>query len=893
MIVVKKLNGLISLIIFAITFWGFGPDPGADDTGFVDHEDFRGSSAVPIGENDKTMKFTVWHQADDDDIAMFEHRIVRVSTTQELANYLPMVQQGETIVLADGVYEGHQTLSISNKDGSNEYPIKIVAETPGQVIIGDRQHFEVRTSSFVTIEGLTFTSSGTRSAIQLIDTNHSRVTRNHFALTETYGSDVARTWVRVRGGEHNRIDHNLFENKGQRGNYVSINHLGDLDNVAFYTRIDHNHFRNMAPLGGNGMEPIVISAGGYRLRPDIDANTIVEYNLFERADGEMAEIISLKSNGNIIRHNTMVETAGSITFRQGHRNSVYGNYFIGNNKPGTGGVRIYGDDQRIYNNYFYQLANPAVIIGDGNVDQAYQGVDVPAGYVRVKRTEIAFNSFIDNPTSIAQQKRSGHQFLPVDTIIANNLIRSAAPAIELCLLQQHETKIHWEGNLIDSGGHSPNQHSLNCLCHCPEKVSFNDAQLVSGINGIYFSDEGSAAIDAAARSFDYVLTDIEGKQRDERPDIGAFEYVGLPLLRGPLTPDEVGPYAAEDFTSFSPDASGLYITDFRISSPMSEVTGGRWGPITFHADGLIVGEIDGDVQLLLFIDDVQTYEGLGQSAYVTIDADELDEGVHHAKVVLRGGPLQDHYETSFIVENLEILSPNGQESVYGDWPIYLDVRLPEDMVKNVRVLVNGELIFSAPKVTGDLTIDTRSLEDGEHVIEVEVEQLNGMVSRTRNRFTVENYWQLSDRLLPPLKFFGDYIDRTLTFDRSGGWEHKTDASLHYFGDTDRIARIENSREFLVWEAPRLVRAVVTLYSQSRDFHLESIVLATGEDGTNFFEEIDYKVGVEESDMGSYKLTLETDILDPDRVKYFRLLIEEGNAVADHLEVGHVTLVGEN
>ena len=54
-------------------------------------------------------------------------------------------------------------------------------------------------------------------------------------------------------------------------------------------------------------------------------------------------MISNKSGSNVFRANTFRESAGTITLRHGNDNLVEGNFFLGNNKSQTGGIRVIGE----------------------------------------------------------------------------------------------------------------------------------------------------------------------------------------------------------------------------------------------------------------------------------------------------------------------------------------------------------------------------------------------------------------------------------------------------------------------------------------------------------------------------------------------------------------------
>ena len=68
------------------------------------------------------------------------------------------------------------------------------------------------------------------------------------------------------------------------------------------------------------------------------------------ADGEN-EIISNKSKGNIYTNNTFRRCRGSLVLRHGSEATVDGNYFLGEDVDGTGGIRITDANHNITNNY--------------------------------------------------------------------------------------------------------------------------------------------------------------------------------------------------------------------------------------------------------------------------------------------------------------------------------------------------------------------------------------------------------------------------------------------------------------------------------------------------------------------------------------------------------------
>jgi len=116
----------------------------------------------------------------------------------------------------------------------------------------------------------------------------------------------------------------------------------------------------------------------------------VSNNYFVEADGEN-EIITNKSKGNTYTNNTFRRCRGSLVLRHGSDAIVDGNYFLGENVDGTGGIRITDANHTISNNYIQDCitvvdqakwnngitflgggATPAVNCTSTNVSNSYQ-----------------------------------------------------------------------------------------------------------------------------------------------------------------------------------------------------------------------------------------------------------------------------------------------------------------------------------------------------------------------------------------------------------------------------------------------------------------------------------------------------------------------------------------
>jgi hypothetical protein len=294
---------------------------------------------------------------------------------------------------------------------------------------------------------------------------------------------------------HNRIDHNDMGPKRVVSNMVMLEGTMAPDYQAVqYTRVDHNYFHDITFGGGNNWE--TIRAGRSWAAPS-KAFTVIEYNLFRNTAGD-PETVSLKSSDNIVRYNTMRASAGQFTLRHGNRNQVYGNYIFGEGKGGAGGIRIYGADNRIYNNYIADVS-PGILLGAGDGDGTEE--NGPAHY-RVYRAELVNNTLVGTSIEI------GGGLAPTGCTIANNLLQG--------------------GNV---GGGGIMTKSMGNLTGGAGMVKMGELWKLAA---------GSPAIDASLPGFPYVSEDIDGQPRGAKPDVGADELSMTEASHRPLTEADVG-----------------------------------------------------------------------------------------------------------------------------------------------------------------------------------------------------------------------------------------------------------------------------------------------------------------------------------------------------------------
>ncbi len=445
-------------------------------------------------------------------------RTVPVADSDELQDAFADARAGDRIVLADGAYSIGK---MSGKNGTADEPITVVAENRHQAVVDDGQ-LEVADSSYVTFEGLKWTNSDT---LKITGSNNVRLTRNHFRLTE----ESSLKWVIIQGenSHHNRIDHNLFEDKQQLGNFITID--GSETQQSQHDRIDHNHFRNMGPRAENEMEAVRV---GWSEISESSGFTVLESNLFENCDGD-PEIVSVKSNDNIVRYNTFRTSQGVLSQRHGNRGSFYGNFFLGEGKEGTGGIRIYGQDHKIYNNYFEGLTgsgfDAALQIDGGDVDTS----GALNAHWRVYRATVVNNTFVDNVSNI--EVGANYDLAPVDSVVADNVVTGDRGKLFNELMEPvdmtYAGNIAWPTGSATVGVDAP-----------PDAVRAADP-LLAPDGPVQRIGAGSPAIDAGSGGHPFVTDDMDGQARSGAVDAGADERSASAATRAPLTAADVGPGA--------------------------------------------------------------------------------------------------------------------------------------------------------------------------------------------------------------------------------------------------------------------------------------------------------------------------------------------------------------
>ena len=368
-----------------------------------------------------------------------------VTTIEQFNDAVSNAKPGTVITLANGTWSDVE-LRLKGK-GTADNPIRITAETPGKVIISGRSNLSF-SGEYLEISGLIFKNGYTPTS-EVISfktgksalANHSRVTNcviDNFTNPERFDGD---TWVAIYG-KNNVFDFNTLVGKGNRGVTLAVK-LQTEESRENNHVIENNYFGPRDILGSNGGETLRIGTSHYSRTY---SNTLVRNNYFDRVNGEH-EIISNKSCGNEFRNNVFFECQGTLTMRHGHHTIVENNYFLGNRKPNTGGIRIINEYQTVQKNYMSGLTGHrfrgALVIMNGvpnsPINRYNQVVD---SYMN---NNIVINSDYIQLCAGSDEERSA---VPEGSAFKNNLILGNTNLVPFTIYDD-VSGIEFDGNIVN------------------------------------------------------------------------------------------------------------------------------------------------------------------------------------------------------------------------------------------------------------------------------------------------------------------------------------------------------------------------------------------------------------------------------------------------------------
>lgn len=386
-----------------------------------------------------------------------------VSTVPEFNEAVKSAKPGDKIVLANGVWKDAELIFTGK--GTAEKPITLTVQEKGKTTLEGQSYLKMAGEHLI-VEGLVFKNgyTPTNEVISLRASktelcNNCRVTEcvvDNYNNPERFESDY---WVGIYG-KNNRFDHNYLVGKRNVGVTLAVR-LNTEESRENNHRIDHNYFGHHPILGSNGGETLRIGTSHYSLT---NSNTIVEFNYFDRCNGEH-EIVSNKSCQNTFRNNTFYECQGTLTMRHGNETLVESNYFFGNGKPNTGGIRIINESQRVINNYCEGLTGyrfrGGLVIMNGVPNSPINR------YFPVINSEASNNTFINcDYIQLCAGSDAERSAVPQTTSVTDNIFYNEAKP-DLFTVYDDISGITFKGNVL-----SPNISPITDQGFSQEKLGF-------------------------------------------------------------------------------------------------------------------------------------------------------------------------------------------------------------------------------------------------------------------------------------------------------------------------------------------------------------------------------------------------------------------------------------
>jgi len=442
---------------------------------------------------------------------------------------------GDTIVMKNGSWI-NQSIALK-ANGTVSSPIVLTAQTPGQVMLSGTSKLAF-SGSYLVVSGLFF-KDGTLSGSEVISfrtsssefANNCRVTNTAIVNCNPADATVDSKWVSLYG-EANQVDHCSFENKTNSGTLLVVWLKSGIEPKHV---ISENYFGyrnpNLDPTGSaiNGQEIMRIGDSSTSMQT---AGVTVSGNFFEKCNGE-GEIISSKSCGNLYFNNLFLECEGALTLRHGNNCTVECNYFFGNGLSNTGGVRIIGENHKVFNNYFEKLrgtgyrAALCVVRGKEN--------SLLNEYFQVKNALVAFNTMVDCSQAFLINYNSSTTCTmpPIGTIVAHNQVFNTNASNTNIVLAQSDAAmdVTWKNNLMNQGQYTNFTYTTTQVV-----TGQNPMMTLSGTSRtMYEPSLGSALSNFRTSDLSEVVTDIRGRSRNASTKLpGASEIIGVPTLAMPI-----------------------------------------------------------------------------------------------------------------------------------------------------------------------------------------------------------------------------------------------------------------------------------------------------------------------------------------------------------------------
>jgi poly(beta-D-mannuronate) lyase len=547
-----------------------------------------------------------------------------------------------------------------NAFGESGSPIVLKAETPGGVVFTGESKFNIWgeyliVDGFYWDGGIGFNNhtefrrggSNTDFANNSILRN---CTFNDLQQEDPTGEPDAKSrWV-VLYGSNNTVENCSFLNKDTTGVCILVELSYNNGGTAGHN-ILRNYFYNVTPKDGrlNSGDSEGIRIGSSSQQTE-NASVLVEGNYFQEVNGEN-EIISNKSLGNTFRNNTFRSCRGSLVLRHGAQALVEGNYFMGENKAKSGGIRVSDQDHIIINNYMQELDNSSdsynngITLMGGNTSSG----GTSSGYQYVDNILVAFNTIYNSDDPIFFNDLQGNT-APQGTL-ANNCIYSTNGTIVSGDVAGIGGSMTYDGNIF--GGST---------------IGITDSGITNANSNFAASGEvfkpstSGPAANSAAGTYNEVSIDLEGFTRPATgKDVGAHEIVGATgsgTNLAPIVDASVGNGVGACYLDFDGMASSTTCptTQYGTNCAPIPVTSVDVSPATATL------EINGTQQLTATINpnnatNIQVTWSSGDDLIATVDSNGLVTAVGEGTVLITATTDDGSYTDTSSIEVLGALTP--------------------------------------------------------------------------------------------------------------------------------------------------------------------------------------------------------------------------------------------
>lgn len=448
---------------------------------------------------------------------------IHVNNSSELIDAAKNAKSGDHIIIKNGVYKDVAIKFIG--EGTEDNPINLSAETAGQVFLEGTSSLEI-SGNYLHVDGLFFRNGySLKDNVIAFRTGTKKVANNSSVrncVILDYNSlerDQDNLWVQFYG-KHNILQNCYLAGKTNGGPTVRVDLKGN-QSIRNYHKIVNNHFGPRPRKGGARGETIQLGSSFTSMSP---SNTLIASNLFEECNGEV-EIISSKTNFNIIKNNVFYKSEGSVVTRHGNYVTIDGNYFIGDGiNDQFGGIRIINTGHWVTNNLFYKIKgknfrSPIAIMNG-----------IPKSplnrYNQVTDVVVAYNTFVDSDspfqfgvgTNIAQAavlpKSEIRSARPLRTEVVNNVIYNSKGDANPIIEHDKADGVTFKSNIIDNNGvEIKNAHGLIT----------KDLTLTDIGSNIAVPTTGFADVEVyKGFDFEVISNDLLGNSRSKSNQIGAI-----------------------------------------------------------------------------------------------------------------------------------------------------------------------------------------------------------------------------------------------------------------------------------------------------------------------------------------------------------------------------------